>query len=121
MVREGVEGRNRDRRPQVGYKTVMTVIGGQAEKGVLRRVRTGRQYVYEPAVADEAAIAVEEVVRDFGEAAVAPFVDAARSDPKLRRRLERLLRGGPGASIPRIPSSPHSFPSVHPPFPSSRR
>jgi hypothetical protein len=52
----------------------------------------GRGYVYEPAVADAAAIAVRNVVRDFGDAAVAQFVDEARADPALRRRLERLLR-----------------------------
>jgi hypothetical protein len=39
--------------------------------------------------------AVRNVVRDFGEAAAARFVDEARPDPKLRRRLERLLRDGP--------------------------
>jgi len=91
-VRAVLEELNRHRRPQLAYTTVMTVMGRLAEKGVLRRVRTGRQYVYEPAVADEAAIAVGEVVRDFGEAAVAPFVEAARSDPMLRRRLQRLLK-----------------------------
>jgi hypothetical protein len=30
-------------------------------------------------------------VRDFGEAAVAQFVDEARADPKLLRRLRKLL------------------------------
>jgi predicted transcriptional regulator len=91
-VRAVLEELNRHRRPQLAYTTVMTVMGRLAEKGVLRRARTGRQYVYEPAVADEAAIAVGEVVRDFGEAAVAPFVEAARSDPMLRRRLQRLMK-----------------------------
>ena len=43
---------------------------------------------------DAAAIAVRGLVRDFGESAVAQFVDEARADPKLLRRLERLLREG---------------------------
>jgi predicted transcriptional regulator len=91
-VRAVLEELNGHRRADLAYTTVMTVMVRLTEKGVLRRAKTGRQFVYEPAVADEASMAVGEVVRDFGEAAVASFVDAARSDPKLHRRLERLLR-----------------------------
>src|SRR5918996_4315406 len=78
----------------LAYTTVMTVMARLAEKDILRRQLDGRGYVYQPVVADAAAIAVRGVVRDFGEAAVAQFVDEARADPKLRRRLERLLRDG---------------------------
>ncbi|MGH9013994.1 MAG: BlaI/MecI/CopY family transcriptional regulator [Acidimicrobiia bacterium] len=91
-VRAVLERLNRVRRPPLAYTTVMTVMARLAEKEVLRRHRVGRGYVYEPAVPDEAAIAVRDVVRDYGETAVAHFVDEARADPKIRRRLERLLR-----------------------------
>jgi predicted transcriptional regulator len=88
-----VLGRLNDARsPALAYTTVMTVMARLAEKGVLRRKRSGRGFVYEAAVADAAAIAVRNVMRDFGDAAMAQFVDEARADPALRRRLERLMR-----------------------------
>jgi predicted transcriptional regulator len=83
---------NEGRQAPLAYTTVMTVMARLAEKGILRRELNGRGYVYEAAVSDAAAIAVRTVMRDFGEAAVSQFVDEARADPKLRRRLERLLR-----------------------------
>lgn len=83
---------NEGRQSPLAYTTVMTVMARLAEKGILRRELNGRGYVYEAAVPDAAAIAVRTVMRDFGEAAMAQFVDEARSDPKLRKRLERLLR-----------------------------
>ncbi|MGH9012450.1 MAG: BlaI/MecI/CopY family transcriptional regulator [Acidimicrobiia bacterium] len=91
-VRAVLERLNGGRRPPLAYTTVMTVMARLAEKGVLSRHRVGRGYAYEAALPDEAAIAVREVVRDYGETAVAHFVDEARADPKIRRRLERLLR-----------------------------
>lgn len=83
---------NEGRRPPLAYTTVMTVMARLAEKEILRRERDGRGYVYEAVAPDAASIAVRGVMRDFGDAAIAGFVDEARSDPKLRRRLERLLR-----------------------------
>jgi predicted transcriptional regulator len=91
-VRAVLDVLNRDREAPLAYTTVMTVMSRLAEKEILRRELDGRGYVYEPAVADAAAIAVRNVVRDFGDAAVVGLVDQARTDPKLRQRLERLLR-----------------------------
>jgi predicted transcriptional regulator len=91
-VRTVLERLNNGRSPVLAYTTVMTVMSRLAEKGILNRQLDGRGYVYEAAVADAAAIAVRNVMRDFGDAAMAQFVDEARADPKLRRRLERLLR-----------------------------
>ncbi len=83
---------NRGRRPPLAYTTVMTVMSRLAEKDVLRRKKDGRGYVYETAVGDVAGIAVRDVIRDFGESAVASFVEQARSDPKLAKRLQRLMQ-----------------------------
>lgn len=83
---------NEGRTPPLAYTTVMTVMARLAEKAILRRAMNGRGYVYEAAVPDAASIAVRNLVRDFGDAAVAGFVDEASADPKLRARLERLLR-----------------------------
>jgi predicted transcriptional regulator len=83
---------NEGRTPPLAYTTVMTVMARLAEKAILRRTMNGRGYVYEAALPDAASIAVRNLMRDFGDAAVAGFVDEARADPKLRARLERLLR-----------------------------
>jgi predicted transcriptional regulator len=90
-VRAVLEVLNRRRRPKLAYTTVMTVLSRLTDKEIVRRRRVGRGYAYEAVVPDEAAIAVREAVRDFGDAAVAHFVDEARADPRLRRRLQRLL------------------------------
>ena len=90
-VRDLVEQLNRRRARPLAYTTVMTVMSRLGEKGVLTRRREGRGYVYEAAVEDAAGIAVRNVVRDFGDAAVAHLVDEARANPEVLRRLERLL------------------------------
>jgi predicted transcriptional regulator len=91
-VRAVLDRLNEGRTPPLAYTTVMTVMARLAEKAILRRTMNGRGYVYEAAVPDAAAIAVRNLVRDFGDAAIAGFVDEAKADPKLRARLERLLR-----------------------------
>lgn len=90
-VRAVLERLNADRPAPLAYTTVMTVMARLADKDILRRTLNGKGYVYEAAVPDAAAIAVRNLVRDFGDAAIAGFVDEARSDPKLRARLKRLL------------------------------
>jgi predicted transcriptional regulator len=90
-VRELLGELNRGRHEPLAYTTVMTVMNRLAEKGALRRRRRGRGYLYEPTADDAAGLAVKGVVREFGDAAIAQFVDQARGDPKLLRRLERLL------------------------------
>jgi predicted transcriptional regulator len=91
-VRAVLERLNARSKAPLAYTTVMTVMARLADKGILRRSMNGRGYLYETDVPDAAAIAVRNLVRDFGEAAIAGFVDEANSDPKLRARLERLLR-----------------------------
>jgi predicted transcriptional regulator len=91
-VGEVLEQLNRSRRPRLAYTTVMTVMSRLAKKGILSRRSQGRGYVYESAVRNAAEIAVRSVVRDFGEAAIASFVAESRADPRILRRLARLLR-----------------------------
>jgi len=92
-VRAVLERLNEGRQQPLAYTTVMTVLARLAEKQILHRTLNGKGYVYEAAVPDAAAIAVRNLVRDFGDAAVAGFAAEAKADPKLRARLERLLRG----------------------------
>lgn len=94
-VREVMERLNPRRPEPLAYTTVMTVMNRLAEKDVLRRRRDGRGYRYEPTTGDAAGIAVRAVMRDFGDAALAHFVEEARGDPELLGRLERLLREEP--------------------------
>lgn len=90
-VRDVLERLNEGRSKPYAYTTIMTVLSRLAEKGILSRRRRGRGYVYEAAVRDPAEIAVRDVLRDFGETAVAHFVEEARADPELLARLQRLL------------------------------
>jgi predicted transcriptional regulator len=90
-VRAALERLNNGRLQPLAYTTVMTVMARLVEKEVLSRRREGRGYVYEASVSDAAEIAVRGVVREFGDAALAHFVDEAKADPKLLRRLRRLI------------------------------
>lgn len=93
-VRETHAELNVDRDPPLAYTTVLTVMSRLAEKGALVRAeqaKRGRGHLYEPAAADEAALAVHCVLRAYGHAAVGHFVAQAKSDPALHERLRALL------------------------------
>ncbi len=90
-VRDIVDRLNKGRGENLAYTTVMTVMSRLAEKGMLTRVREGRGYRYEAAAPDVAGLAVRGVMREFGDAALAHFVEEARADPKALRRLQKLL------------------------------
>ena len=90
-VRDVLERVNDGRMPPLAYTTVMTVMNRLADKDVLRRERQGRGYIYEPTATDPAGIAVRSVIRQFGDAAMAHFVEEAKADPDVLRRLEGLL------------------------------
>ncbi len=94
-VREVLGAVNRGRSPELAYTTVMTVLNRLADKDAVSRTPRGRSFAYAPTVADAAGIAVRDVLRDFGDAAVARFVDQARADPEVRARLRRLLEDSP--------------------------
>lgn len=91
-VREVLARLNNDRPEPLAYTTAMTVLARLAEKGILTRRLEGRGYVYEAAAPDEVSIAVRVLLRQFGDAAIASLADEVRADPKLLKRLERLLR-----------------------------
>lgn len=90
-VRALLDQLNRGRQPSLAYTTAMTVMSRLVDKGALSRRRQGRGYVYEAAVPDTAGIAVRQVVREFGDEAVAHFIEEARADPRVLRRLRRLI------------------------------
>jgi predicted transcriptional regulator len=90
-VREVLSALNEARLDPLAYTTVMTVMSRLAAKGVLERSGERRRYVYEATAADAAGIAVRGVIRTYGDAAVAHFVDEARADPQVLHRLRALL------------------------------
>lgn len=90
-VREVAAQLNTGRDPALAYTTVMTVMSRLAGKGILARSRSGRRFVYAPVAADTAEIAVRGVLAEFGDAALARFVERAELDPGLRERLRRLM------------------------------
>jgi predicted transcriptional regulator len=95
-VRDVVDDLNGRRSEALAYTTVMTVMSRLADKDVLSRRKAGRSYVYEASAPDAAGIAVKDVLNAYGEVAVAHFVDEARADPALLRRLRRLLNDADG-------------------------
>jgi predicted transcriptional regulator len=90
-VREVVDRLNAGRAAPLAYTTVMTVLSRLAGKGILVREQQGRGFVYASAVADTADIAVRGVLAEFGDAALARFVDRVELDPALRARLRKLM------------------------------
>jgi predicted transcriptional regulator len=90
-VREILDTLNERRPEPLAYTTVMTVMNRLAAKNVLTRQGERRSYVYEATAPDAAGIAVRDVIRTYGDAAVAHFVDEARGDPGVLRRLRGLL------------------------------
>jgi predicted transcriptional regulator len=91
-VREVVGRLNEGRSEPLAYTTVMTLMTRLADKQALARSPAGRSFVYEATAPDPAGIAVNNVIRTYGDEAVAHFVNQARDDPELRRRMEQLLR-----------------------------
>jgi predicted transcriptional regulator len=90
-VREIVEALNASRSEPLAYTTVMTVMNRLADKQALARSPAGRSYVYEATAPDPAGIAVKNVIRTYGDEAMAHFVDEARADPEVWRRMQRMM------------------------------
>jgi predicted transcriptional regulator len=88
LVLDTLNGR---RNAPLAYTTVMTVMNRLVAKNVLARHGERRRYAYEATATDEAGLAVRDVLRAHGDAAVAHFVDEARTDPAVLRRLRALL------------------------------
>ena len=81
------------------YKTVMTVMNRLVDKGVLARRRVSRAFLSSPCENREEFLkrgsrdVAEGLLRDFGELAIAQFVNAVDAvDPARLAELERLVR-----------------------------
>lgn len=96
LVRDVLVELNRRRDPPIAYTTVLTIMSRLTRKGLLERHLSGRTHEYHVALTRAEFLRtasgriVEDLVTEFGEAAIAGFVDAlGRVDP---RRLEELRR-----------------------------
>jgi predicted transcriptional regulator len=90
-VRDVLGAVNSRRSAPLAYTTVMTVMNRLVAKNALTRSGQKRSYSYRATATDAAGIAVREVIRAHGDDAIARFVDEARADPQVLRRLRRLL------------------------------
>lgn len=90
-VRQVLDVLNARRGEPLAYTTVMTVMNRLVAKNVLARHGERRRYVYEATASDAAGLAVADVIRTYGDAAVARFVDEVSADPSMLRRLRALL------------------------------
>lgn len=92
-VRGIVDSLNEGRGEPLAYTTVMTVMNRLADKQALVRSPAGRSFVYEATAANPAGIAVKNVIRTYGDEAMAHFVEEARADPEVWRRMQRMMSG----------------------------
>ncbi len=86
-------------RRELAYTTVMTVMSRLAEKGMLGRVKEGREYVYTPAVPQEKAAGslLHSLVRRLYDGAtgkaIAQLLETEETvDDAELERLEQLIR-----------------------------
>lgn len=104
-VRDVLARLNEGRTPVLAYTTVMTIMNRLVEKGLLARRLIGNTHEYRAAQDREQFVRrcseriVEELVADFGEVAIASFVEVIeRVDPERLRALRRYLQvDGDGA------------------------
>jgi predicted transcriptional regulator len=98
-VRSVMEALNRRSRKDRAYTTYMTIMTRLHSKGLLERRREGKTDLYRPVYTHDqytelrALVAIESVVDQFGDVALAHIArQMAQLDPEHRRSLQRLAR-----------------------------
>jgi len=84
---------------QIAYTTVMTIMNRLVDKGILSRKQDGRAYLYKGAVSKDKFLTrisrqiIKNFIANFGEAAVAHFVEeVGKLSPAKRAELRKLLK-----------------------------
>ncbi len=97
-VREIFEALNLQRGKNLAYTTVMTIMGRLAEKKVLRRLKEGGTFLYEPFSSKHefsskvVGKVIDSLFEDFSEPALAHFVGKIGDiDPMKLELLEKLI------------------------------
>ena len=100
-VREVMQALNADAPKGRAYTTYMTIMTRLDTKGMLERRREGKTDFYRPTHTRDrysdlrARAEVESVVDEYGDVALAHIArQMAALDPRRRRALQRLARGG---------------------------
>lgn len=85
---------------KIAYTTVMTVMGRLTDKGLLKRMESGKAYLYQATYSKDKFLTkisrqiIKNFVTSFGESAVANFTqEIARISPEKRHELIKLLEG----------------------------
>lgn len=94
-VQEVVEELNDEK--NYAYTTILTILTRLTRKGMLDRIKEGRSHRYRPRYTKEEWVkkvtsqAVEGLLSDFGELAIAQFVDTVGSTPDQLEKLKHLI------------------------------
>lgn len=83
---------------KIAYTTVMTVMGRLTEKCLLKRMESGKAYLYQATYSKDKFLTkvsrqiIKNFVASFGESAVANFTqEIAKISPEKRQELIKLL------------------------------
>lgn len=84
---------------QIAYTTVMTIMGRLVEKGLLKRKESGKAYIYQPTYSREKFLTrvsrqiIKNFIASFGDGAVAHFAEEVNKlAPEKRKQLHKLLK-----------------------------
>jgi predicted transcriptional regulator len=93
------------RKQQVAYTTVMTVMVHLVDKGLLQRIKEGKRYRYRVTrsrsefLRDSAKSELQALVSDFGDIAIAQFLEEIEKiDGNRLQRLRNLVREAAGGT-----------------------
>ena len=100
-VRDVMEALNADAARERAYTTYMTIMARLDAKGMLARRREGKTDFYTPIYTRDqyadirARAELQSVIEQYGEVALAHIArQMAALDPRRRRALQRMARGG---------------------------
>ena len=84
---------------QIAYTTVMTIMGRLVEKGLLKRKESGKAYIYKCVYSKDRFLTrvsrqiIKNFIASFGWSAVAHFAEEVnRLTPTKRKELKKLLK-----------------------------
>jgi len=87
------------KRRQIAYTTVMTIMGRLTVKGLLKSRKEGKAYIYQPAYSREKFLTrvsrqiIKNFIASFGDTVVAHFAEEINKiEPAKRKSLTKLLK-----------------------------
>lgn len=90
---------NLQKKRQIAYTTVMTIMGRLVDKGLLKCAKTGKAYIYQPVYSKEKFLTrvsrqiIRNLMANFGEGAIAHFAqEVEKLAPQKRKQLREILK-----------------------------